>query len=218
MIFFEPHLRDKKMFPYDVFKAVVIPRPIGWVATVSSAGELNLAPYSYFNGVQSWPQIVCFASESPKDSMTFAQETREFTWSMATWPLREQMNQTSAGLPRGQNEFEFAGLKTAPSKIVKPPRVEGSPASLECRVTQILALKDLTGKETGGTVVFGQVVGIHVDERCVKDGKMDAVAMQTIARCGYHEYTIIDRVFTMVRPESAGSAFGGAESKEKAKL
>lgn len=215
MIFFEPHLRDKKMFPYDVFKAVIIPRPIGWVATVGANGALNLAPYSYFNGVSSWPQIVCFASESAKDSYTFAQETREFTWSMATWGQRDQMNQTSAGLPRGQNEFEFAGLQTAPSKIVKPPRVEGSPASLECRVTQVLALKDVNGKETGGTVVFGQVVGIHVDERCVKDGKMDAVAMQTIARCGYHEYTIIDRVFTMVRPESAGSAYGGAESKEK---
>lgn len=217
MIFFEPHLRDKKLFPRDVFKALVIPRPIGWVATMSSAGALNLAPYSYFNGVSSWPQIVCFASESAKDSFTFAQETREFTWSMATWSQREQMNQTSAGLPRGQNEFEFAGLKTAPSKIVRPPRVEGSPAALECRVTQILELKNLEGKETGGLVVFGQVVGIHVDERCVKDGKMDAVAMQVIARCGYHDYTIIDRVFAMQRPESGGSAFGGAESKEKVK-
>lgn len=216
MIFFEPHLRDKTLFPHDVFKGLVIPRPIGWVSTVSRKGELNLAPYSYFNGVSSWPQIVCFASESPKDSQTFAEETGEFTWSMATWNLREQMNLSSAGLPRGESEFAFAQLATAPSKIVKPPRVAESPASLECKVTQVLRLKDLQGKETSGSVVFGQVVGIHVDEKFVKNGMVDAVAMQPIARCGYMQYTVIDRVFDMKRPAGAGSPFGGEESRTKA--
>jgi flavin reductase (DIM6/NTAB) family NADH-FMN oxidoreductase RutF len=216
MIFFEPHKRDKLLFPHDVFKGLVIPRPIGWVATMSRAGALNLAPYSYFNGVSSWPQIVAFASETPKDSSTFAVETGEFTWSMATWDLREQMNLTSAGLPRGESEFAHAGLATAPSQLVKPPRVAASPAALECKVTQVLELKDIAGKATGGVVVFGQVVGIHVDERYVRDGKVDAAAMKPIARCGYHDYAVVDRVFSMTRPESGGSAFGGSESKGKA--
>lgn len=213
MIFFEPHKRDKAQFPHDVFKGLVIPRPIGWVSTMSRAGALNLAPYSYFNGVSSWPQIVAFASETPKDSSAFAVETGEFTWSMATWDLREQMNLTSAGLPRGQSEFAHAGLATAPSRMVRPPRVAASPAALECKVTQVLELKDIEGKATGGVVVFGQVVGIHVDERFVKDGKVDAAAMKPIARCGYHDYAVVDRVFTMTRPEGGGNAFGGGDSK-----
>lgn len=212
MIFFEPDKRDRKLFPNDVFKGLIVPRPIGWVATMSGAGQLNLAPYSFFNGVSSWPQILAFASESAKDSQTFAEETGEFTWSMATWALRDRMNLTSAALPRGQSEFEYAGLATAPARIVRPPRVAESPAALECRVTQVLRLKDLDGKETGGSVVFGQVVGIHVEERYVVNGRMDAVAMQPIARCGYDEYTVIDRVFSIARPSSGGSAFGGPKA------
>ena len=216
MIFFEPGKRDRKLFPHDVFKGLVIPRPIGWVATMSRAGQLNLAPYSFFNGVSSWPQIVAFASESAKDSQTFAEETGEFTWSMATWALREKMNLTSAALPRGQSEFEYAGLATAPARMVRPPRVAESPAALECRVTQVLRLKDLEGKETGAGVVFGQVVGIHVDERYLVDGRMDAVAMQPLARCGYDEYTVIDRVFSITRPSSGGSAYGGPKAPASA--
>jgi flavin reductase (DIM6/NTAB) family NADH-FMN oxidoreductase RutF len=213
VIFFEPGKRDRTLFPHDVFKGLVIPRPIGWIATMSRAGELNLAPYSFFNGVSSWPQIVAFASESAKDSQTFAEETGEFTWSMATWPLRDKMNLTSAGLPRGVSEFEHAGLATAPARKVRPPRVAESPAALECRVTQVLRVLDLDGNETGGAVVFGQVVGIHVDERCVENGRMNAVAMQPIARCGYDEYSVIERVFSMARPSGAGSPYGGVEAK-----
>ncbi len=215
MIFFEPHKRDRTQFPHDVFKGLIIPRPIGWISTMSRAGALNLAPYSYFNGMSSWPQIVAFASETPKDSHHFAVESGEFTWSVATWDLRDKMNLTSAGLPRGESEFAHAGLATAPSRIVKPPRVAGSPAALECKVTQVLELKDLEGRATGGAVVFGQVVGIHLDEGIVKDGKVDAVAMRPIARCGYHDYAVVERVFSLTRPESGGSAFGGEESKQK---
>jgi flavin reductase (DIM6/NTAB) family NADH-FMN oxidoreductase RutF len=209
LIFFEPKSRDRKLFPHDPFKGMIVPRPIGWVSTMSKAGEVNLAPYSYFNGFNSWPQIVGFSSESVKDSATFAVETGEFTWSMATYGLRDQMNATSEGLPRGQSEFAHAGLATAPSTLVRPPRVAASPAALECKVTQVLKILDLEGKETGGTVVFGQVVGYHVDERYMKDGRFDLVAAQTIARCGYDEYTVIDRVFPLKRPESGGNSFGG---------
>ncbi len=209
MIFYEPKSRDRKLFPWDPFKGVIAPRPIGWISTQSRAGELNLAPYSFFNGMSSWPQIVAFASESVKDSATFAMETGEFTWSMATWALRDQMNATSEGLPRGRSEFDHAGLATAPSKLVRAPRVADSPAALECRVTQSLALRDLEGKETGGLVIFGQVVGVHIDERFMKNGRFDLAGARAIARCGYDEYAAVESVFSMKRPESGGNSYGG---------
>ena len=216
MIFFDPKSRDRKLFPHDPFKGVIVPRPIGWISTMSKAGELNLAPYSYFNGFNSWPQIVGFSSESVKDSASFAIETGEFVWSMATWALRDQMNATSEGLPRGQSEFEHAGLATAPSTLVRPPRVAASPTALECKVTQVLKLLDTEGKETGGTVVFGQVIGFHIDERCMKNGRFDLAAVQPIARCGYDEYAVVERVFSMKRPESGGNAHGGDPKALKA--
>jgi flavin reductase (DIM6/NTAB) family NADH-FMN oxidoreductase RutF len=213
VIFFEPKDRDRQLFPHDPFKGMIVPRPIGWISTISKTGEQNLAPYSYFNGFNSRPQIVGFSSESVKDSASFAIETGEFVWSMATWALREQMNATSEGLPRGQSEFAHAGLATAPSKLVRPPRVADSPASLECKVTQVLRLTGIDGAETGGTVVFGQVVGYHIDERCLKNGRFDLAAVQPIARCGYDEYAVVERVFAMPRPESGGDPYGGEKPK-----
>jgi flavin reductase (DIM6/NTAB) family NADH-FMN oxidoreductase RutF len=215
LIFFEPKTRDRALFPHDPFKGLIVPRPIGWVSTRSKAGALNLAPYSYFNGFSSWPQIVGFASESMKDSASFAIETGEFVWSMATYALRDKMNLTSAGLPRGESEFAYAGLATAPSTLVRPPRVAESPAALECKVTQVLRLQDMEGKETGGTVVFGQVIGFHIDERCMKNGRFDLAAVQPIARCGYDEYAVVERVFSLKRPESGGNSFGGGPGAPK---
>jgi flavin reductase (DIM6/NTAB) family NADH-FMN oxidoreductase RutF len=119
------------------------------------------------------------------------------------------MNATSEGLPRGESEFAHAGLATAPSTLVRPPRVAASPASLECKVTQVLELKDKDGKALTGSVVFGQVVGIHLDERFIKAGRFDVAAARAIARCGYDEYTVIEKVFSLKRPESGGNAYGG---------
>ena len=175
---------------------------------MNKAGQVNLAPYSYFNGVQSHPRIVSFCSETEKDAAAFAIESGEFAWSMATWDLRDQMNATSAGLPRGQSEFEYAGLAVAPCKLIRAPRVAGSPAAMECKVTQVLRVKDAEGRETGGLVVFGQVIGMHLDERYLKDGRFDLAAVKPIARCGYDEYTVVERVFSLTRPASGGSAYG----------
>jgi flavin reductase (DIM6/NTAB) family NADH-FMN oxidoreductase RutF len=208
VIFFEPEQRDRKLLPWDPFKGVVVPRPIGWISSMSKAGQVNLAPYSYFNGVQSHPRIVSFCSESEKDAAAFAIESGEFAWSMATWALREKMNATSEGLPRGRSEFEFAGLATAPCRLIRAPRVADSPAAMECRVTQVLRVKDIDGRETGGIVVYGQVVGMHLDERFISKGRFDLAAVRPIARCGYDEYTTVEGVFAMQRPESGGSSFG----------
>jgi flavin reductase (DIM6/NTAB) family NADH-FMN oxidoreductase RutF len=209
LIFFEPESRDKKLFPWDPFKGVVVPRPIGWISSMSKAGQVNLAPYSFFNGVQSRPRIVSFCSETEKDAAAFAIESGEFAWSMATWNLREKMNATSEGLPRGRSEFEFAGLATAPCRLIKAPRVADSPAAMECKVTQVVRVLDADGKETGGVVVYGQVIGMHIDERCMKNGRLDLASVKPIARCGYDEYTVVEKVFAMTRPASGGNAAGG---------
>lgn len=208
MIFFEPEARDKNVFPWDPFKGVVAPRPIGWISSMDKAGRVNLAPYSFFNGVLSRPRIVMFSSESEKDAAAFAIESGEFAWSMATWALRDQMNLSSEALPRGQSEFAYAKLETAPCRLVKAPRVAASPAALECKVTQVLRVQDIDGKDTGGVVVYGQVVGMHVDERFMKKGRFDLAAAKPIARCGYDEYTVIESVFPMTRPKSGGNAAG----------
>jgi flavin reductase (DIM6/NTAB) family NADH-FMN oxidoreductase RutF len=200
MLFYEPDKRDRALLPHDPFKAIIAPRPIGWVTTRSAAGAVNLAPYSYFNAFSANPHIIGFSSEGLKDSVTFARETREFVWNMPTFALRDAMNATSASLPRGENEFLHAALTMAPSNLVKPPRVAESPVALECRVTEIVELRDLNGKATDRHLVLGQVVGLHIDARFIKDGMLDTAAMQPIARCGYHDYAVVDRVFPLKRP------------------
>ena len=187
---------------YDPFKAIVAPRPIGWVTSMSAKGEINLAPYSYFNGVSSRPAMIMFSSEGRKDSVAFVEDTREFVCSLTAWHQRNEMNATAAPLPRGVNEMERAGLKPAPCRLVKPPRVAGSPCALECKLLKIVSLDDIDGKKTERFVVFGQVVGVHIDDRFIVDGRLDTAAMKPIARCGYDEYAVVTEVFSMERPTS----------------
>src|SRR5690348_823276 len=139
-MFYEPATRDRNLLPHDPFKAIVAPRPVGWITSMSAKGEINLAPYSYFNGIASNPPMVMFSSEGRKDSLTFISETGEFVCNLATWDLRDAMNATSATLPRGTNEMQAAGLDAAPSRLVKPPRVAASPCALECKLLQIVPL------------------------------------------------------------------------------
>lgn len=199
-MFYEPSKRNHGL-PYDPFKAIVTPRPIGWITTMSAKGEINLAPYSYFNGFSSRPPIVGFSSEGWKDSATFAEETGEFVCSLATYELRDAMNATCAPMPRGVNEMEAAGIAAAASRLVKPPRVAASPCALECKWLKTVHLTDLDGRENGAHLVLGVVVGVHIDERFIKDGMLDTAAMQPIARCGYNDYAVVTEMFTMVRPD-----------------
>ena len=201
-MFYEPDRRDKRLLPHDPFKAIVAPRPIGWITSISAKNQVNLAPYSYFNGVNSAAHLVMFGSEGRKDSLNNIAETREFVCSLATWDLREVMNATSAPLPRGINEMEHAGLAAAPSRLVKPPRVAASPCALECRLIKIVALETADGAPVDGHVVFGQVVGVHIDDRFIVDGLLDTAAMKPIARCGYDQYAVVESVFSMTRPSN----------------
>lgn len=197
-MFYEP--RNGHGLPHDPFKAIVAPRPIGWISSISAKGEVNLAPYSYFNGVMSRPPVVMFSSEGRKDSLAFIRETGEFVCNLATWDLREAMNVTSAPVARGVNEMQKAGLEAAPSRIVRPPRVKASPCALECKLLQIVSPDDTEGKPLDCHIVLGQVVGVHIDESFLKDGLLDTAAMRTIARCGYHNYAVVESQFAMIRP------------------
>jgi flavin reductase (DIM6/NTAB) family NADH-FMN oxidoreductase RutF len=204
MIFYEPHRRDRELLPWDPFKALVVPRPIGWISTVGADGAVNLAPYSFFNAIGEEPAMLAFSSSGAKDSATFAGEVREFVWNLATWDLREAMNQTSAELPRGESEFSFAGLEMAPSRLVAPPRVAGTPCAMECKVVHAVELHDVDGNPASQFLVVGQVVGVHLDERCVRDGRVDTAAIRPIARCGYlGDYTTVDSLWEMLRPRTA---------------
>jgi flavin reductase (DIM6/NTAB) family NADH-FMN oxidoreductase RutF len=201
VIFYEPQARDRALLPHDPFKALVAPRPIGWVSTVDGDGAVNLAPYSFFNAVCDVPPMVMFSSAGMKDSAAFAHATREFVWNLPTYALREAMNATSAGLPRGTSEFAHAGLELAPSRLVAPPRVAASPCAMECRVVHTLELHDVDGAPTDRHVIVGQVVGIHLDEDYVVDGQVDTAALEPIARCGYlDEYAVVNELFSMRRP------------------
>lgn len=201
-MFYDARQRDPRL-KHDPFKAIVAPRPIGWITSMSAKGEINLAPYSFFNGVCSKPNLVMFSSEGHKDSVAFIEETKEFVCNLATWDLREAMNKTSAPFERGINEMERAGLAPAPSRLVRPPRVAASPCALECRLLQIVPMSDLEGRELDTHVVFGQVIGVHIDDRFIKDGLVDTAAMKPIARCGYHNYAVVESEFKLTRPTTA---------------
>ncbi len=198
-MFYEPDKRDPRL-RHDPFKAIVAPRPIGWITSMNLKGQVNLAPYSYFNGINSRPNLVMFASEGFKDSVSFIEETGEFVCNLATWDLREAMNATSAPLPRGVNEMERAGLEPAPSRLVKPPRVKASPCALECKRIKIVTIDNVDGKPVDCHVVFGQVVGVHIDDRFIVDGRLDTAAMKPIARCGYDQYAVVESLFSIQRP------------------
>jgi flavin reductase (DIM6/NTAB) family NADH-FMN oxidoreductase RutF len=199
-MFYEPDKRDLSVLPHDPFKAIVAPRPIGWITSVSLQGQVNLAPYSFFNGINSRPNLVMFASEGQKDSVSFVAETGEFVCNLATFHLREQMNMTSAPLPRGANEMERTGLAAAPSYIVKPPRVAASPCALECKLIKIVPMETFDHRPVDCHIVFGQVVGVYIDDRFIVDGRLDTAAMKPIARCGYDEYAVVESLFSMKRP------------------
>ncbi|HZH53995.1 MAG TPA: flavin reductase family protein [Microvirga sp.] len=188
--------------PHDPFKAIVTPRPIGWITAVSARGEVNLSPYSFFNAVSERPPMVAFSSAGRKDAVTFIEETGEFVCNLATFDLREQMNLTSAVLPRGENEMIHARLAAAPSRLVKPPRVADAPAALECKWLRTVPLDPLGGGEPSYHLVIGQVVGIHIDDRFIVGGIVDTAAMRPIARSGYRDYFVAtpETKFSLTRP------------------
>ena len=182
MHFYEP--ANGHGLPHDPFNAIVGPRPIGWISSRGADGSVNLAPYSFFNAFNYTPPIVGFSSTSPKDTLRNCQETGEFVWNLTTRTLADAMNATCAGVPYGMDEFELAGLTKAPSRLVQVPRVAESPVTFECKVTEIIQLKNQTGTPVQGWLTLGEVVAVHIDKRLLKDGIFDTFAAGIVLRAG----------------------------------
>ena len=191
--------------PHDPFKSCVVHRPIGWISTIGADGAVNLAPYSFFNAVATEPPMVMFSSNGKqahgtKDSVANAEATGEFVCNMATWDLRDPMSQTSRPVPPEVDEFELAGLETQPSELVKPPRVKASPIRLECVYHQTLEVPcDIEGGRNA--ICLGRVVGVHIRDEFLTDGKVDIARIKPLARLGYQDYTVAAKVLTLSRPK-----------------
>nr|WP_310613599.1 flavin reductase family protein [Limnohabitans sp.] len=201
--FYEP--KNGHGLPHDPFNAIVGPRPIGWVSTRSNEGVLNLAPYSFFTAFNYIPPIIGFSSTGPKDSLRNVQENGMFVWNLVTRPLAEAMNETCAPVGPEVNEFELAGLTTAPSRVVDVPRVAESPVSFECRSTQIIQLEGLDKQKVPTWLVLGEVVGVHIADHLLKDGIYDTANAGHILRGGGPaDYFSIgpEQLFKMSRPKA----------------
>lgn len=201
-MFYETEKNDHGL-EFNPYKSVVIPRPIGWISTLSRDGVVNVAPFSQFNNLGYDPPYVMFSAGSDtrggerKDSVVNAIETGEFVCNMATYELREQVNITSQSVPADVDEAKLAGLEMAPSRLVKPPRIAASPIHLECVFYQAVVLPGHT-RENVAHVVIGKVVGVHIkDEALTADGRIDVKKIRPIARLGYMDYTVVDTIFTM---------------------
>jgi flavin reductase (DIM6/NTAB) family NADH-FMN oxidoreductase RutF len=218
-MYYEPGRTDHGL-PHDPFKSCVIPRPIGWISTISRDGVHNLAPFSQFQNLTFDPPYVMFASNQStrglrKDTVVNTEQTGEFVWNMATYELREAVNKSAEEVGPEVDEFELAGVTKAPSRIVKPCRVAESPIHFECTYHQTIRLP---GNGTMGTVdvVIGRVIAIHVKDDVIRpDGRVDVLKIRPIARLGYRDYTSVESIFEMVIPGSNKLALAGMEGRQK---
>lgn len=210
-MFYEP--RHGHGLPHDPFKAIIAPRPIGWISSLDEQGRPNLAPYSFFNAVHSTPPMLAFTSESMKHSAANAIASGEFVFNLCTRALFDAMNISSGALADGESEFAAAGLEPAPCRIVRAPRVAAAPAALECKVVHSMRLHDMDGVALQGWIIIGQVVGVHIDPAYLREGRFDTAAAQPLARCGYRDYATVTEVFEALRPTDGGAFAAGQRDR-----
>lgn len=193
-------IRNDHGLAVDPFKAIVVPRPVGWISTLSEDGVNNLAPYSFFNAFADAPNYVAFGSGGRKDTLRNVEASGVFAINLATFDLREAMNASSANVPPHVDEFKLAGLTPEPCRLIKCARVGESPVVLECRHFKTMELPDDEGRVQDFLVV-GRVVGVHIDDRFIEDGRVNTAAMKPIARLGYSEYATVETAWKMRRPD-----------------
>jgi flavin reductase (DIM6/NTAB) family NADH-FMN oxidoreductase RutF len=202
-MFYEPSIGHN--LPNNPLNALVVPRPIGWISTLSASGVPNLAPYSFFNAVAYEPPQVMFAATSGhnlgglKDSVKNARETGEFIVNLATFDLLEQMNASAVAAPSDIDEFAHVGLTIGPASKIATPYVAESPAHLECRTTQVLELPS-DDPDDGNVMVLGEVVGVHIEDQFLVDGKVDLMAIRPVGRLGYLDYIEVNNATALDRP------------------
>ncbi|MEE9375208.1 MAG: flavin reductase family protein [Rhizobiaceae bacterium] len=193
---------DPHGLAHDPFKAIIAPRPIGWISSQDKDGRVNLAPYSFFNAVCDNPKILMFSSGGMKDSATNAQETKEFTFNFVSRSMKDVMNVTSTSFPKGENEFDKANLEMISGTTVSCPRVKGVAAAFECKVLDVITPTLLDGAKAPYSMVLGQVSGVYIDDAMItEDGRFDTMKADPILRAGYHDYVCLDELFELPRPE-----------------
>jgi len=180
---------------YFLLTSVVVPRPIAWVSTLDAQGTRNLAPYSYFNACSATPPIVHFTSTTSRDSLANVKATGEFVVNVVSEDLAPAMRVSSAALYSGEDEFEVAGLQTVPSRAVAPPRVAGAKIALECRLRQLLEMGE-------GTMVFGDVLHVHVERSVWRDGRVDPELLRPVGRLSAPYFTTVSDVYSLELPEA----------------
>ncbi len=194
--------------PHNPFKAIVAPRPIGWISSIDLQGRVNLAPYSFFNAFAETPPIIGFCTSGVrKDSVNNIDATGEFVANFVGAELAQEMNITSATLAPGEDEMKLAGLESAPCTMVKVPRVARAIAALECKLIQTIRLNNARGEQTDSWLTYGEVVGVHINDAFLKDGIFDTAAARPLGRCGYRgDYVEVNTLFEMIRPKEYVSA------------
>ena len=203
-MFYEPGQHEAAGLAHDPFKAIVAPRPIGWLSTLAADGTGNLAPYSFFNAVAANPPVLVFGAGcrgdgTPKDSQLNIEQTGEFVHNVVATAQREAMNETSISLPHGESEMSRVGLEGLASRMVRPPRVKGAPIHLECRYLHTVELPCWSPGQRNWAI-FGEVVGVHIEQSVLVDGLIDVTRFEPVARLGYFDYTRVTDVFSMRRP------------------
>ena len=205
-MFTYPNKHEEIGLTHNPFKALVSPRPIGWISTRSSEGHVNIAPYSFFNAVSEHPPMVMFSSgpkkenSLSKDTLLNIKDTKEFVVNIVSYSLRNKMNITSKNYPREVSEFEEAGLEMADSKTVSVPYVKIAPACLECKLWKTLRLPKRPDGSLS-TMIIGIVTGINISEKVIRNGKIDVTLYQPLARLGYFDYSQVKDLFSMRRPD-----------------
>ena len=200
-MFYRPE--DGHGLPHNPYNALIAPRPIAWISTQDMNGVKNLAPYSFFNGTAYVPPQIMFAStgtkpdqDNGKDTLANIRATGVFCINVVAEDMKDAMNISTTGFDKDVDEFSRAGLTAAPCEAIDCPRLDGAPASMECRVTQILELKG-----ENNYVVHGEVVGIHMRDDCIVNGMFDVSTFRPLARLGYRDYSVVDNTFTLARPD-----------------
>ncbi len=200
-MFYRPS-QDPHGLPHNPFKAMVSPRPIGWISTLDAQGRANLAPYSFFNALADEPPMVMFSNTgskpdqpAAKDSVANIRATGEFVVNIVSSALVDAMNVSSGGYDAGVDEFDLAGLEKGQCHEVKPPRVAASPGAFECKLWKVI---DLPG--ASNVMVIGEVVGIHIADDMLNNGIFDVTRYQPVSRLGYKDYARVETLFSLARP------------------
>lgn len=216
-MYYDPEKNDHGL-AHSPFKSCVVPRPIGWISTVSGNGVHNLAPYSQFQNLSYDPAYVMISAGQTtrgtrKDTVANIEQTGEFVYNMATYELREAVNRSAAEVGPEVDEFELAGLTKAPSVRVKPFRVAESPVQFECLYHQTLRLAGRASKRSVD-VIIGRVVLVHIKDEVIRpDGRLDIEGIRPLARLGYYDYTVVDSVFEMVIPGENEALLSGLKGE-----